>query len=187
MEIGLYFVCAAAGFVVIAGSLFLIWKGRIYIDAETKQVTKIELPMGIKLQTNLPVLALFIFGVFLLAFPIHQIRDLRGEPCPGPVRLNGNIVWGEPLDVDIVTLNRSTVRGEVSLVVPRLINQVTVTYWARGKTSWVDSEDIPLDGAQPITLRGPKATFSGEAAGGLSGASRKEPGVSATFDTSGPH
>lgn len=188
MEIGLYYVCAVAGFLLVVGSLFLIWKGTIYIDAETKQVTEIELPLGIKLKTNLPVLAIFIFGAFLLAFPIRQIKDLPIKGNMGPAYLSGNIDWGEDLDVDVVAGQRSAVRGEVRLEVPRLLNQVTVTYWGRGKTSYIGSEDVPLDGEQKARLKGPQAKLAGGTAGSetISGATRNEQGASAMFNTSGP-
>lgn len=147
-EIGLYYVCAIAGLVIVVGSLFLIWKGRIYIDAETNQVTKIELPLGIKLQTNLPVLATFIVGAFLLAFPIERIQELQKQQSqPGQsTRLVGRLDWPDPLDVEVVAAGRTNARGEINLMLPRCKHLFTVNYWSRNKTSLIDTEDLVLNG-----------------------------------------
>lgn len=179
MEIGLYYVCAIAGFILVGGSLLLIWKGRIYINTETKQVTQIELPLGIKLQTNLPVLAVFIVGAFLLAFPIQQIKDLQTkEREPGKrTLLSGQLNYAEPLDVDVVAAGRSDARGDLNLEVPRCKYLFTVNYWARNRTSKVGYEDIILNGEETrISLKGPNAQLTPTAAGGttFSEASRKE-------------
>ena len=161
LEIGLYYVCAISGFILVLGSLFLIWKGRIYIDSETKQPTKIELPLGITLQTNLPVIAMFIFGAFLLAYPIREAKDLPNRHPTNRTYLTGNLGWPEPLDVDVIAAGRSDAQGEVSLEVPRCRYLFTVNYWARNRTSKVGSEDVRLNGAETeITLKGPHAQLT---------------------------
>ena len=163
MEIGLYYASAGAGFILVAGSLILIWKGRIYVDAETKTVTKIQLPLGIKLQTNLPVIALFIFGVFLLGYPIHEIKDLQKKEREPANRtyLTAKLDWPEPLDVDVVAAGRSGAQGEVNLEVPRCKHLFIVTYWARNRTSKVWDEDVRLSGEETeISLKGPQAKLA---------------------------
>jgi hypothetical protein len=182
MEIGLYYICAIAGLILVVGSLFLIWKGRIYVDAETKTVTKVELPLGIKLQTNLPVLAMFIFGALLLGYPVHEIKELQKKDRDPASRtyLNAKLDWPEPLDVDVVAAGRTDVKGEVNLEVPRCRHLFTVTYWARGRTSKVGDEDVRMNGEETeIVLKGPNAKLvQGSNPPAPTEPSRREPDVS---------
>ncbi|HEX2492340.1 MAG TPA: hypothetical protein VHK24_01105, partial [Steroidobacter sp.] len=61
------------------GSLFLLWKGQIYLDRETKQVIEIELPFNIKLRSNIPVLALVLIGGMLLIYSATQGAKIHEE------------------------------------------------------------------------------------------------------------
>ena len=76
----LFVLCSAAGLVLVVGSLLLLWKGRIFLDAKGTDISHVELPMGIKLDTHAPVLVIFLFGVFMLVFPVYYNKYL----CPDP-------------------------------------------------------------------------------------------------------
>ncbi|MFY9608534.1 MAG: hypothetical protein WAU45_07955 [Blastocatellia bacterium] len=70
----LYYLCSIAGVVMVVGGIWLIYKQKIYIDSESKQVTEIETPIG-KFKTNLPALVLFALGFFPLIYPIVQAKS----------------------------------------------------------------------------------------------------------------
>lgn len=72
--IPLLYLCSIAGFVMVAGGVFLIYKEKIYIDKETNSVTSVETPMG-TFKTNVPALALFILGFIPLVFPIYIVKS----------------------------------------------------------------------------------------------------------------
>ena len=65
----LYYFCSFAGLVMVVGGIWLVYKEKIVIDRESKQVTEIETPIG-KFKTNLPALVLFALGFVPLIFPI---------------------------------------------------------------------------------------------------------------------
>lgn len=70
----LYYLCEVGGLVMIGGGILLIYKEKIYIDRETKQVTEVEVPFFGKLKTNVPALALFALGFIPLIYPLIGIR-----------------------------------------------------------------------------------------------------------------
>jgi hypothetical protein len=72
----LYWVCSISGLIMMAGGIWLIYKEKIYIDRETKQVTEVELPWLGKFRTNVPALVLFVIGLASLIYPIYQSKDL---------------------------------------------------------------------------------------------------------------
>ncbi|MDQ3252330.1 MAG: hypothetical protein M3R15_00235, partial [Acidobacteriota bacterium] len=74
-HIGLLYFSAAAGFIIVLGSIILIWKGRILIDTEEQTVTEVELPLGFRVKTQMPFVIMFLFGAFLLALPLFMIRN----------------------------------------------------------------------------------------------------------------
>lgn len=67
--IPLYYMSSFAGLVMIVGGIWLIYKQKIYIDRESKQVTEVETPIG-KFRTNFPALVLFVLGFVPLIYPI---------------------------------------------------------------------------------------------------------------------
>lgn len=78
-HIGLLYFSAAAGFIIVLGSILLIWKGRILIDAEGQTVTEVELPFNFRVKTQMPFVIMFLFGAFLLALPLFMIRNKIDE------------------------------------------------------------------------------------------------------------
>lgn len=74
MNLGLLYLCAFTGLIVVVGSLLLIWTGRIVIDKDGGAVSEVQLPFGFRLHTQLPVVIMFFFGAFLLALPVILVR-----------------------------------------------------------------------------------------------------------------
>jgi hypothetical protein len=82
----LYYISAIAGFVMVAGGMWLIYKEKIYIDRESKTVTEVETPFG-KFKTNVPALVLFVLGFFPLIYPIVK----SANPTAAEVQLEGEV------------------------------------------------------------------------------------------------
>lgn len=71
--ISLFYVCQAAGIIMVAGGVWLIMKQKIYLDSTTKQAVEVELPLFGKLRTNVPALGLFLLGIVPLVYPIQKV------------------------------------------------------------------------------------------------------------------
>ena len=81
MNVGLLYICAFAGMLMMLGSLLLLWKGRIVFDSVKGEISEVELPLGFKIKTQQPILVMFLFGSFLLAMPIYMVKGrLNGIP-----------------------------------------------------------------------------------------------------------
>jgi len=76
--IPLYYISSIAGLIMVAGGIWLIYKQKIYVDRESKQITEVETPIG-KFRTNLPALVLFVLGFVPLIYPIFQARGYTQE------------------------------------------------------------------------------------------------------------
>jgi hypothetical protein len=143
--IPLYYLSSFAGLVMVVGGIWLIYKEKIYIDRESKQVTEIETPVG-KFKTNAPALALFLLGFVPLIYPILGTERFAEE-----VSIHGNIrSTTHPVVVyavgDIDSLSRD---GEFRLQVPFVKNgeEYRVLYLAQGRLI-VDEERGPLRSAK---------------------------------------
>lgn len=82
----LYYFCSTAGLVMVIGGIWLVAKEKIYVDRETKEVTRVERPFGVKLQTNIPALALFLLGFVPLIYPLYATSGLLDE-----VQISGEV------------------------------------------------------------------------------------------------
>lgn len=129
--VGLCYLCASAGLIMIVGSLILISKRIIFIDVATQKVTEIELPLGFKVKTQTPVILLFVLGGFLLVFPIWQLKDrLKGgnlelTTMTGKIKAPGT----DKLKVYAVVGVDETNNGEVRLKVPLVDYEYQFYYW----------------------------------------------------------
>jgi len=144
MNLGLLYVCAIAGLIIVVGSVFLlIWKSRIMIDAQGGAVSEIELPFGFKLRTQLPVVAMCFVGAFLLTLPIILIRNTFEEvPI---VQLTGKIHRAGSYKAYAIASDCDA-SNEVRLVVPYVKNaNYTVRYY--DSTRFVFDEIIDLSKA----------------------------------------
>jgi hypothetical protein len=69
------------GLIMVAGGIWLIFKQKIYLNAEKNEVVGVEMPFFGKMRTNVPALGLFIIGIIPLLYPLHRTttRYLRVE------------------------------------------------------------------------------------------------------------
>jgi len=96
----LYYLSSFAGLVMVVGGIWLLYKQKIYIDKESKQVMEIELPIG-KFKTNLPALGLFALGFVPLIYPMTQCSDMRSQ-----LHLKGS-VDGDAFPVQVYAVVRT--------------------------------------------------------------------------------
>ena len=123
----IFYLSSLAGLLLTVGSLFLLWKRTIVLDAKG-DVSEVKLPFGINLKTQFPVLMMFFLGAFLLYVPQHYkanaCKSLKDhEPRPS-VPLVGEVDSGEDLDVyAIVDAQRANSDTKVELSVPCLTDR----------------------------------------------------------------
>lgn len=87
----LFFLSTIAGFVMIVGGMWLIYKEKIYIDRESQQPIKIELPGHFSFTSNYPALALFVLGFFPLIYPFQKLTLLTQYKLVKDVHIRGLI------------------------------------------------------------------------------------------------
>lgn len=87
----LFFLSTIAGFVMVVGGMWLIYKEKIYIDRESKQPIKVELPGNLSFSSNYPALTLFVLGFFPLAYPIYELPMLTQYKLVKDVHIKGLI------------------------------------------------------------------------------------------------
>ncbi|MBC7911938.1 MAG: hypothetical protein H7Y30_15630 [Pyrinomonadaceae bacterium] len=125
-SIALFYLCAIAGIVMVVGSLFLLWKGRIILDSKGR-VSTIELPFNIKFSTQFPVLVMFFIGAILVTFPVYYAKNicpslpLHAKSFPEMVKVTGKINTTLPLDVYAIVAEQSNTK-EVIFNVPFVKN-----------------------------------------------------------------
>jgi hypothetical protein len=147
-ELVLLILASAAGLVLVIGCLILLWKGRIVLDAKG-EVSKIELPW-LKFSTQIPVLFLFLFGVVLLLYPIYQVRNicpdfsLHRKIYPEMVKVHGEVLSKEPVDVFAVVDEQSNTQKAVILNVPyKKDMRYRVLYAVGNRVLETSSFDLP--------------------------------------------
>jgi hypothetical protein len=89
VRVPLYFITEIAGFVMVVGGMWLIYKQKIYIDKESNEPLEIKLPGNLSFKSNYPALALFALGFFPLIYPFHQLSQLQEYPRVVNVKLTG--------------------------------------------------------------------------------------------------
>lgn len=124
----LLYLCSMSGVVMVVGGMLLIYKEKIYIDRESKQITEIETPIG-KFKTNIPALVLFVLGFVPLTYPLLKVREfgqkfsisgkVEGAPNSFPVQVYA-----------VAQLDSLPETGEFSLEVPATADQYRVLYVA---------------------------------------------------------
>jgi len=154
----LFVLSSVAGFVLVTGSLILLWKGRIILDTEGKSVSQVELPLGFKFSTQFPVLIMFFFGVFLLIFPVYYDKNvcpdllLHKKTFPEMVAVTGKVSAPTGVDVYAVVDVQNNAQNEVALRVPfRQDARYRVVFSANNLV--LDSDSFILEKLGPVTLR----------------------------------
>jgi hypothetical protein len=126
--IPLYYLCSIAGFIMVVGGIWLIYKQKIYIDRESKQVTEIETPIG-KFKTNIPALVLFALGFVPLIYPIVKMSEFTKE-ITKEVKIVGNVKSSvHPVQVYAVLQMDSLIQDrDFSLWVPSSFSEYRIIY-----------------------------------------------------------
>ncbi len=112
--IPLYYLSSFAGLVMVVGGIWLLYKQKIYIDRESKQVTEIETPIG-KFKTNIPALILFALGFVPLIYPIIKSAENTQQ-----INIRGKVKANEyPVQIYAVIKSESILENRAfSLQVP---------------------------------------------------------------------
>lgn len=75
----LYLCAFGGGLFTIVFSFWLLWKQRIFLDSTGKEITEIELPLGIKVKTSLPVILLILIGGAVLMYSVNEVQQIESE------------------------------------------------------------------------------------------------------------
>jgi hypothetical protein len=165
MDNGLFLLCSVAGLILVVGSLFLLWKGRIYLDHEGKSVSSIDLPGGIKFTTQFPVLVMFLFGLVLLVYPVHYKskyyydanlcpdKSLHSKQFPEMVRVSSNVISSKPIDVYAVVGWQDKVQNTVVFEVPFRKDGLYRLLYSDGRGGMIPSDPFMLENLKPYVLR----------------------------------
>jgi hypothetical protein len=155
----LYYLSSLAGLGMVLGGIWLIYKQKIYIDSESKQVTEIETPLG-KFKTNAPALALFALGFVPLIYPVANGSALldkkmaQGEKVQLKGHVDGNF-GGSPVQVYAVVYSKNLYSpGDFELLVPNA-KDYTVLYVAGSIIDAASPEDDASASGAPRVLRVP--------------------------------
>jgi hypothetical protein len=153
------YICALGGLLIIFASFVLLWKRRIFLDRVTKRVTQIELPFGIKVKSDAPVILLILIGGILMMFSVVEVRKFGEE-----VSVNGK-VSGTANSVELfasVTSQSLPRGGEFSLPLPvtHPNRKYTLLYAVDGKLvghQIVDPAASTTKALDPVDLELPTA------------------------------
>jgi hypothetical protein len=158
----LFLLCSLAGFLLLAGSLYLLLKG--IIDLKGGQgVSEMALPGGTKIKTPVPALVMFVLGVFMVVFPVLKSPDL----CPDLtchkktilelVELHGKVSDATYVEVDAVVDEQEAGPGGGGFVlsVPFVENRrYTVRYLDDSGIELTKESFILRPGEKSHTLKG---------------------------------
>jgi len=148
----LLLIAQVAGFVLLAGVLALAWKGRVYLDAETKSPIEFEFPILGKVKTQSPIILLVLIGAAMVLYPIGK-SDPSEVTLTTPIQTNGRAVTVRvvPLPAYQLTVDAS---NTYQMRVPVLPN--VSTYYAQYE---VDKEVLPC--SEPVTISGNQVKLNG--------------------------
>lgn len=147
----LFALCSLTGLVMVVGSLFLLWKGRIILEkqGDNYSASEVELPLGFKIKTQFPVLVMFLFGAFLLAFPIHCCPPLE------MVTLTGKVNWNKPVEVYVVVDSQTTDANQgINLRVPYVKDRRYLVKYKVTDGGLLPDENVLLNGPSEYKLQG---------------------------------
>ncbi|HEU0144062.1 MAG TPA: hypothetical protein VFQ47_04690 [Nitrososphaera sp.] len=158
-SMALFLLCSVAGMVMVLGSLFLLWQGRIYLDTEGKTVSEISLPLGIKFGTQFPVLIMFLFGVFMLIFPVYYAKNicpnlpLHAKTFPEMVKVSGRVKTLTPIDVYAVIAEQPMTNNDVIFNLPFVKNAPYRIMYSDKKGNIGPIVTFSLDDPKPYEFR----------------------------------
>jgi hypothetical protein len=123
----IFYLSALAGLILTVGSLFLLWKRTIVLDAKG-EVSEIKLPFGVNLKTQFPVLVMFLLGAFLLYVPQYYKANACKKPADHevkpPVHLVGEVDSDEDVAVyAIIAAQSANSDVSIALEIPCITNR----------------------------------------------------------------
>jgi hypothetical protein len=154
--------CSLAGLIMVVGSLYLLWIGRMDLKSETKDSTTITLPGGFEMKTPVAGLIMFVMGVFMLFIPIHYSPKM----CPDlafhqkkpleMVDLRGKVSTDTNIEVfAIVDEQDANADQTIALSVPYLADRRYVVRYFNKAGGKVDEENFRLSKDEKVyELRG---------------------------------
>lgn len=156
--------CSLAGLIMVIGSLYLLWKGRIGLNRETKSSTKLKLPGGFEMETPVAGLIMFVLGVLMLFIPIHYNPSLCADPGfhkKQPlemVDLRGKVSTDTNIEVyAIVDEQKANADQTIALSVPYLADRRYVVRYFNTAGEMVNEENFRLGKDDKVyELRGVK-------------------------------
>ena len=157
-------LCSLGGLMMLAGSLYLLWKGRINMNKEGRSPTKIKLPGGFEMETPVAGLVMFVLGVFMLFVPIYyspkMCRDLtfHDKKPLEMVELRGKVSTDTDVEVYVVVdEQRANAEQTISLSVPLLSDRRYVVRYMDPGGGELAHQNFRLD--QNVRLDSDKKVF----------------------------
>lgn len=161
MNSSLFILCSLAGVMLIAGSLYLLWKGVIDLRGG-HGVSEMVLPGGGKIKLPVPALVMFVLGVFMVVFPVYKSPEL----CPDlpfhkktpleMVELRGKVSADTDIEVyAVVDERRASANDSFVLSVPYVQNRHYIIRYTDKFGSELTQETVLLGpGEKTHELRG---------------------------------
>lgn len=148
------YICAVGGFVLVLLCFWLLLKRRASLDGETKQVTEIELPLGLKIKSPTPVVVLIFIGASLMMFATYEVRQFGEE-----VSVDGSVSGGgTSIELYASVASQSLPRGgafSLPLPVTHPNRKYTLLYAVDGvlvSHQIIDPASSPSKALEPIKL-----------------------------------
>jgi hypothetical protein len=90
-----------SGILLLLSTIVLLWFRRIYIDAQTRQPTEVDIPLLGKFRTQAPAIALILVAAILVIYPISRSK-------PDLIKIEGAVdTGGKSVTVLVVALPNS--------------------------------------------------------------------------------
>lgn len=153
----IFYLSALAGLTLTVGSLFLLWKRTIVLDAKG-EVSEVKLPFGINLRTQFPVLMMFLLGAFLLYVPQYYKANACKKPADHeakpPVQLVGEVDSDEDVSVyAIIAAQAANSDVGVALEVPCITNRQYQILYRNTKLNFNKQQSFMLSKCdEPVKL-----------------------------------
>jgi hypothetical protein len=150
-----YIFSSTTGLVTVAGSLLLLWRGRIFLDKQTNQPTSFEVSNWIKFSSQSPVLGMLLLGVVLLIYPVYQAKNVCVNPAlhklriPEIVTITGQVKTDVPTDLYAIVGEQKSATNTVSLTVPYISDRPYFIFRSAADGGLYSLGSITLPDTQP--------------------------------------
>lgn len=118
----MFIIVQVAGVLLLLSVVWLLSKGTIYLDAQTKKPVKFQVPIFGKIQTHSPVIALVVIAAGLVIYPATRAHEeVKQATIEGSVETDGT-----PVTVTVVMVPKSEVTvmssGTFKIQVPLILD-----------------------------------------------------------------